>query len=159
MLESYYTLESLQANNSVGYLIKRCGIVMTQLAERRFESQPISFTQWLALIWLSQRRHASPTELSAHLGHDMGALTRMIDELQRAGLVRRDRSEQDRRGVQIAVTPAGRHVANTGKRLVLGLMNELLMPYSKAEAGILISLLQRLLSRLQDAAREDPENG
>ena len=29
MSESFYTLESLEANNSLGFLIKRCGIVMT----------------------------------------------------------------------------------------------------------------------------------
>ncbi len=108
MPESYYTLESLEANNSVGFLIKRCGIVMTQIAERRFESQQISFTQWMVLIWLTKRPQASPTELSAHLGHDMGALTRVVDELEREGMVRRDRSQHDRRAVEIAITPEGR---------------------------------------------------
>lgn len=153
MSELYYTMQSLQADNSVGFLIKRCGIVMTQLAERHFESQPISFTQWMALMWLSQRPHASPTELSAHMGHDLGALTRMIDELKHQGLVQRDRSEHDRRAVQIAVTRDGRRLAKVGKRVVLDLMNELLMPYSKAEVEVLISLLQRLLSRLQDSVQ------
>jgi DNA-binding MarR family transcriptional regulator len=153
MSELYYTMQSLEADNSVGFLIKRCGIVMTQLAERHFESQPISFTQWMALMWLSQRPHASPTELSAHMGHDLGALTRVIDELEHQGLVQRDRSERDRRAVQIAVTRDGRRLAKVGKRVVLGLMNELLMPYSKAEVGVLISLLQRLLSRLQDSVQ------
>ena len=116
MPESYYTLESLEANNSVGFLIKRCGIVMTQIAERRFESQPISFTQWMVLMWLTQRPQASPTELSAHLGHDMGALTRVVDELEREGMVRRDRSQRDRRAVEIAITPEGRRVALAGKQ-------------------------------------------
>jgi DNA-binding MarR family transcriptional regulator len=153
MPESYYTFESLEANNSIGFLIKRCGIVMTQLAEGRFESQPVSFTQWMTLMWLTQRPHASPTELSTHLGHDMGALTRVVDELQRDGLVRRARSEHDRRAVQIAITPEGRRVALAGKRLMVDLLNEVLGPFSKAEVETLISLLQRLLSRMQDAAQ------
>src|SRR4029077_7923074 len=125
MPQSFYTLESLQADNSVGFLIKRCGIVMTQIAERSFESQPVSFTQWMALMWLTQRPHASPTELSTHLGHDMGALTRVADELERAGMVRRDRSRHDRRAVEIAITPEGRRVAQAGKRLLVDLLNEL----------------------------------
>ena len=70
-----------EANNSLGFLIKRCGIVMTQIAERSFDSHEISFTQWMTLIWLAQRKQASPTQLSAHLGHDMGFLTRVIDDL------------------------------------------------------------------------------
>jgi DNA-binding MarR family transcriptional regulator len=156
MPESFYTLESLEAENSIGFLVKRCGIVMTQVAERTFEAHQISFTQWMMLMWLTQRPHASPTELSAHLGHDMGALTRMVDELERDGMVRRDRSRRDRRAVEIAVTPEGRRVAYAGKRLMVDLLNELVAPYSKAEVDALISLLQHLLSRLQDAAGLSP---
>jgi len=152
MPESYYTLESLEAGKSLGFLIKRCGIVMTQIAERRFESQPISFTQWMVLMWLVQRPHASPSELSAHLGHDMGALTRVADELERDGMVRRDRSQHDRRAVELAITPEGRRQALAGKQLMVEVLNELVAPYSNTEVDILISLLQRLLSRLQDAA-------
>ena len=153
MAEPYYTLESLHADQSVGFLVKRCGLVMTLLAERHFESQPISFTQWAVLMWLSMRPHASPTELAAHLGHDLGALTRMVDELHREGLVRRDRSEQDRRAVEIAITPEGRRMAQVSKRVVLDLMNELLAPYSRPEVDVMIATLQRLLSGLEGLLR------
>jgi DNA-binding MarR family transcriptional regulator len=102
---------------------------------------------------LTQRPHASPTELSTHLGHDMGALTRVIDELERERLVRRDRSQRDRRAVEIAITSEGRRLAQAGKRLMLELLNELVAPYSKAEVATLISLLHGLLSRLQDVAQ------
>lgn len=153
MTDPYYTLESLEANNSLGFLIKRSGIVMTQLAERRFESQPISFTQWLVLIWLTKHTHASPTELSAHLGYDMGALTRVVDQLERTGAVCRDRSQHDRRAVEIAITPEGRRLAQAGKRLMVDLLNELVAPYTKTEVDTLISLFQHLLARLQDAAQ------
>jgi|GEM_PF-382227 DNA-binding MarR family transcriptional regulator len=153
MAEPYYTLESLEAGKSFGFLIKRCGIVMTQIAERRFDSQPVSFTQWMVLMWLGQRPHASPSELSAHLGHDMGALTRVADELERSGMVRRDRSQHDRRAVELAITPDGRRQALAGKRLMVELLNELAEPYSNAEIDVLVSLLQRLLSRLQDTVQ------
>lgn len=158
MPESYYTLESMEANTSLGFLIKRCGIVMTQIAERRFESQPISFIEWMVLIWLFQRPFASPSELSAHMGHDMGALTRVADELERNGLVRRDRSERDRRAVELAITPDGRRHALAGKQLMVELLNELVAPYSNTEVEILISLLQRLLLRLQDTAQLSPSS-
>jgi DNA-binding MarR family transcriptional regulator len=152
MSESYYTLESLEAGKSFGFLIKRCGIVMTQMAERRFQSEPVSFTQWMVLMWLLQRPHASPSELSAHLGHDMGALTRVADELERDGMVRRERSERDRRAVELAITPDGRRQALAGKRLMVELLNEIVAPYTNAEVDTLVSLLQRLLSRLQETA-------
>jgi len=34
MRKPYYSLETLEPGNSVGYLLKRCGVLMTQLAEQ-----------------------------------------------------------------------------------------------------------------------------
>jgi len=150
MPDPYYAVDSLEPDRSVGFLIKRCGVLMNQIAERNFATQPISFTQWTVLMSLTQRAHASPTELSTHMGHDMGALTRLVDELQRAGLVRRERSEHDRRAVEIAITAEGRRVANTGKRVVVDLLNQLVEPYSREEVDTLITLLQKILARMQN---------
>jgi DNA-binding MarR family transcriptional regulator len=157
MPEQYYTVETLEPNRSVGFLIKRCGVLMTQFAERSFQAQPISFTQWIVLMTLTQQQAClSPTELSTHMGYDMGALTRLVDELQRAGLVRRERSEQDRRAVEIAITPEGRRVANSGKRLVVDLLNQLVEPYSPEEVEALIALLQKFLTRMQSMQAPEP---
>jgi DNA-binding MarR family transcriptional regulator len=156
MREPYYDLESLGAENSVGYLVKRCGVLMTQVAEQRFESLDISFTQWLALVYLAQQEYCSATGLSAQIGHDMGALTRVVDELERRGFVRRARSRRDRRAVEIAITPAGRRKARSAKLVLLELLNRLVGPFSHHEIDTLISLLQRLLLHLQEAAGPQP---
>ena len=153
MSKQHYQVSTYTARTSVGYLIKRCGVLMTQIAERSFELQPISFTQWIILISLTQRTHASPTELTASMGHDMGALTRLVDELERNALVRRERPEHDRRAVQIAITPEGRRLALAGKRIVADLLNKLVEPYSTMEIDLLISLLQRLLAQMQETAK------
>ncbi|HEV8017501.1 MAG TPA: MarR family winged helix-turn-helix transcriptional regulator [Steroidobacteraceae bacterium] len=157
MVKPYYTVATLDRSNSIGFLVKRCGQLMTQIAERRFEGTSVSLTEWQALIWLStQRSHISATQLSAELGHDMGALTRVVDELERRGFVRRDRSRRDRRAVEIAITPAGRREAQSAKRMIVELLNELVGPYSEAEIETLIRLLQRMLQHLQTAAAAAP---
>lgn len=150
MPEPYYTIDALDPERSVGYLVKRCGVLMNQIAERAFESQPISFVQWMVLMCLSKRAHGSPTEISAYIGHDMGALTRVVDQMEREGLVRRERSQHDRRAVEIAITPEGRHLALAGKRVIVDFLNRLVDPYSKTEIDGFISLLQRLLARMQE---------
>jgi DNA-binding MarR family transcriptional regulator len=154
MVQDYYTLESLQAANSVGYLVKRCGQLLMQVAERRFESQPITFTQWTVLAQLSQHPHVTPTELSKNLGHDMGALTRVVDDLEELSLVRRERNEFDRRAVRILVTAEGRRLAKTTMPVVVDLANDLVAPYSEAETDLFVSLLQRLLGRMERMAEQ-----
>ena len=151
MRQPYYSLESLEPDKSVGYLLKRCGLLMTQVAERRFQSLPISFSQWVVLINLARQEHMSATQLSAQVGHDMGALTRVVDELERLGFVRRERSRRDRRGVEIAITPAGRREALGAKRVMVELLNRLVEPFADREIDMLLALLQRLHRHLQEA--------
>jgi DNA-binding MarR family transcriptional regulator len=151
MSKPYYSVETLEPNRSIGYLIKRCGVLMTQVAERRFEALDMSFTQWTALACVSTQGCVTASQLSTHLGHDMGALTRVVDELERRGLLRRERSREDRRSVQIAITPAGRRQAESGKRTVVELLNELVAPCTEQEIETLIALLQRLYAHLQSA--------
>ena len=149
MPSPYYTVDTLEPGRSVGFLIKRCGVLMTQIAERAFAAQPISFTRWIVLMTLTERACASPTELSAHMGHDMGALTRVVDELERDGQVRRERSQHDRRAVEIAITPEGRRLAHAGKRVMVDLLNRLVGPYSRTEIEAFIALLQKFLAQMQ----------
>jgi DNA-binding MarR family transcriptional regulator len=129
---------------------------MTQVAEERFASLAISFTQWLVLTWLNAHEgHISATHLSNQIGHDMGALTRVIDELERRGYVKRERSRSDRRAVEIAITAPGRLQAQSARRVLVGLLNELVAPFSDQEVDTLIQLLHRLMLHLQEAAADD----
>ena len=157
MPKPYYTVATLAPENSIGYLVKRCGVLMTALAERRFEkTSDVTFTQWIALMSLSGHGTCvSATRLSKDVGHDMGSLTRVVDELERRGLVRRERSRKDRRSVEIAITAAGRRVAEDTKRLIVELLNGLAESFSHQELDTLVSLLQRLWQHLESAAAKD----
>jgi DNA-binding MarR family transcriptional regulator len=154
----YYTPENFGPGNSVGYLIKHSGSLMSQIAESVFEGQPISFTQWIVLMNLQKcGAPMSPTALSDEVGHDMGALTRVVDALEHSGYVKRERGLQDRRTVEISITPAGRRQVEECRRLVMELQNILVEPFSRGEIDSLIGLMQRMLARLQDYLDQPPD--
>jgi len=81
MPQPYYTVDTLEAGKSIGFLIKRCGGLMSQIAERRFATEEVSFMQWMVLANLGRFEHLTATALSAETCHDMGALTRIVDDL------------------------------------------------------------------------------
>jgi len=151
MSQPYYTVETLEAGKSVGFLVKRCGGLMSQLAERRFAAEQVSFTQWMVMANLARFEHLTATELASETCHDMGALTRIVDDLEAQGLVRRARSERDRRVVEITLTADGRRQLQAGKRIVVDLLNSLVQPFSRQELETLIALMQRVMTRLQEA--------
>lgn len=157
MAEPFYTVDTLEPPTSIGFLVKRCGGLMSQLAERRFAAERVSFTQWMVIANLGRFERLTATALSAETCHDLGALTRIVDDLEAEGLVRRERTERDRRVVEITLTPEGRRYLQAGKRLVVELLNSLAEPFSRQELETLITLLQRMMARLQkEAERTTP---
>jgi DNA-binding MarR family transcriptional regulator len=156
MTEPFYTVDTLEPTKSIGFLVKHCGGLMSQLAERRFATERVSFTQWMVIANLGRFERLTATALSAETFHDLGALTRIVDNLEAEGMVRRERTERDRRVVEITLTPEGRRYLQAGKRLVVDLLNSLAEPFSRQELETLIALLQRMMERLQEAERTTP---
>jgi len=60
------------------------------------------------LLQLARREPLSQRQLIELLGADKSAMTRTMDELERAGLVERSREPHDRRTYAIVLTDAGR---------------------------------------------------
>jgi DNA-binding MarR family transcriptional regulator len=67
----------------------------------------VTLPQFRALVVLVSRGPQRVIDISAELGVDPSAGTRLCDRLVRKGLVRRQRSTTDRRVVRVALTPAG----------------------------------------------------
>jgi DNA-binding MarR family transcriptional regulator len=104
----------------------------------------------MVIATLGRYERLTATALSEETCHDMGALTRIVDDLEEEGLVRRERTERDRRLVEITLTPEGRRYLETGKRLVVELLNSLVEPFSRQELETLIVLMQRMIARMQE---------
>jgi len=89
-------------------------------------------------------------ELAAAAGVSSPTATRMLDGLEREGIVRRKPSTEDRRRIAVEMTAAGKKaIAATHKRVdaARDLVYEELSPAERAQAA-------RLLSRLADAIEQ-----
>ena len=98
----------------------------------------------------------SPSELRIETGHDMGGLTRVVDALERARLVKRERSQIDRRAVRIAITASGIRQAERTLAATVGVFNQILEPFSNRDFEALVSLLQRLGGQLHQYVKTQP---
>ena len=98
----------------------------------------------------------SPSELSIQTGHDMGGLTRVVDALEQARLVKRERSQADRRVVRIAITASGIREVERSLAAAVVVFNQILEPFSKQDFEALVSLLQRLRGQLHQYVETRP---
>ena len=86
------------------------------------------------------------------LAHDPGAMTRKIDALEGRGLVRRVRSDEDRRAIKLDLTPEGRKLYPKALAAAVGLANDYLQGFSKAEVKALEGLLKLILENAEAQA-------
>jgi DNA-binding MarR family transcriptional regulator len=76
--------------------------------------------------------------------------TKRLDRLEHAGLIKRRPDPDDRRGVLIELTPAGRKVIDAAYPEHMANEDRLLAPLTKSERKQLASLLKKLLAGLED---------
>jgi len=80
------------------------------------------------------------------------SMCRMIDRLERDGLVERRASPDDRRATRVHLTQSGRHAARRGVDDARALEEEIFGELSGEERVALGDMLSRVLARLADSA-------
>lgn len=149
MANHFYRASNFKARRSVGYLIRRLNNLTVPHAQARFADQELTFTHWIALMSLRDGLASTASDIARHLGHDTGATTRLIDQLERRGLIARRRDATDRRVVNLSLTAAGYAVANELLPRTVNFWNDMFEGFTTAEVATLIELLTRLLARLE----------
>ena len=90
----------------------------------------------------------TPTELIDVLGTDTAAVTRLVDRVEAAGLVRRERHPSDRRSVTVELTDEGRALLPRIAPVFGGVTERLFAGFTEAEVATVSTLLQRMLANL-----------
>jgi DNA-binding MarR family transcriptional regulator len=151
-MSSFYDPKTYRSRDSIGYLVRRAGNLMTTRVEAAFADHEITFAQWLVLMKLRDGLATTAAEISRDMCHDSGALTRVIDQLAQRGLLERQRSKEDRRTIILSLTERGLETVNGLVPTVVGLLNMALVDFTDEEA----STLTRLLSKLIDGVNQVP---
>ena len=150
----FYKAETLSTDTSVGLLLKQVLHSVVQQIDRRLVAHDLTHAQWVPLYKLYRGECTTMAELARGLNADPGAMTRALDRLEAKGLVKRERSLEDRRVVHLALTDEGRRVAPIVPAALAEVLNAHLAGFTHEEWTVLINLLQRMLANgeaLRDA--------
>jgi DNA-binding MarR family transcriptional regulator len=79
----------------------------------------------IRLLGILRDRQPGMLELGQHLGLDKSSITGLVSRAEKRGLVQRTPSPHDGRGVLVALTPAGRRLAEQGERQITRRITEL----------------------------------
>jgi MarR family transcriptional regulator, organic hydroperoxide resistance regulator len=112
----------------------------------------LSLSQYGLLELLVDRQSARVQELAAHAGITPSTATRILDALQRRGVVKRTRSDEDRRAVAVSLTDAGRQVVHAEQEWLRGRQRTFYAALPGAEQELAPDLLFRLAALIDELA-------
>jgi DNA-binding MarR family transcriptional regulator len=137
----------LAAFDAFAQAVRRARGAGTQMGERT-----LTLSQYALLQSLSARAAARVQELAFDAGVTPSTATRILDALERRGIVRRSRSSKDRRVVTITLTPAGRDALRVQDSWLRGRQHAFYAGLPKHEQELAADLLLRLAALIDELA-------
>jgi DNA-binding MarR family transcriptional regulator len=146
VLPSYRCDRQQAFEENPGYLIKMIYNSMNRALDQQMAPLGLTVTQWRPIAALALGRADTAAELARMNAVDTGAMTRTLDRLEAKGLLRRQRSDQDRRVVKIELTEEGEVIARQIPSNIARTLNHYLRGFSTAEADMLMHFMHRMLA-------------
>jgi DNA-binding MarR family transcriptional regulator len=136
-------------NERAGGLLFLASQAAQQLANERLSPLGITAREFGVLTLLARAGELSQQAIGEELLIDRTTMVAMIDALERAGLVLRERNPNDRRAYAVKLTPKGRVKRRRAGETLDRTRDEFFAPLSKREREQLLALLKRLVLRDQ----------
>lgn len=152
-----YDSSTYQPGRGVGALVSRVKAEMLAAidrelaADKRLAPLELSAAQWVIVANLAAPDGPkSAADLCKGISYDAGAMTRMLDRLESKGLIRRTRSAEDRRLMNLELTEEGRAAYPRMREISMSVANRFLRGFTRSEARTLEGFLGRMLENAHD---------
>lgn len=137
-------------DNSIGWLMKSSLLALRQIVEEKTATLGITFSECLAIFKLYFEKANTVVELARSCTQDTGGTTRLLDKLENKGFCQRQRSEIDRRVVNIVLTEKGIQLAQKIPAIFLEAQCAAFKNFNPDEEAQLKGYLRRMLTTLQN---------
>jgi DNA-binding MarR family transcriptional regulator len=142
--EPLYTSENYNPEDSIGRLIADVSGRLLVAFDGEMTGLGITGAQWVILMRIANGCGSTAAELCRFSRYDTGSMTRMLDRLEEKGLLRRVRSDKDRRVVCLELTEAGRDLYPLLPPVAIKVMNAHLRGFTRTELDQFKSFLNRM---------------
>jgi DNA-binding MarR family transcriptional regulator len=150
----FYRPETWRPEESIGYLMKRIIATVADAVDHELAPTGLTSAQWVPLLKVYLGEASTVAELARHCTLDAGAMTRTLDRLEAKGLVKRVRSSEDRRVVNLELTDEGRATAQKIPAALCRVQNAHLRGFTEEEWKLLKGMLRRILDTALELQQE-----
>ncbi|GAB3628490.1 MarR family transcriptional regulator [Pandoraea terrae] len=132
-------------DESIGYLVARVRQLLLNQLTQETSKFGLTSTQATMLYKVASGKCNNAADLAREYCIDASAVTRLLDRLEKQGLLIRERSLTDRRTVNLRATDEGRAMTARLPSIFLDTADHLMRGISDDEIGMLKSLLRRII--------------
>ena len=141
-----YDKKTFKPREAIGALVGLARKTMINKMDAELAPLDVSAAQWLVVLLVGENAVASASGLCEKLSYDPGAMTRLLDRLEGKGIVRRVRSPEDRRTMQLELTENGKALYPKIISAMMDVNNSVLRGFSHEEVSQLEGYLRRMLA-------------
>jgi MarR family transcriptional regulator, organic hydroperoxide resistance regulator len=134
----------------LGKLLRRAHRSYSRKLQERLADYGVSLAQYLHLRELWEVNGITQVELSQKVGIEKASSTAVLDALEKQKLIFRVRNAQDRRKVNVYLTPAGQKIRSVLGPAAKNIATQAVGDLSEAELDILVSVLNRMIASLEE---------
>ena len=116
-------------------------------------SAELSLQELKVIGLLGERGPAIMRDIAAYLGLAMSTGTGIVDKLVVRGFVTRERNDEDRRVVTVALTDAGQEMYQMYQERNMGLSFSMLESLTEKEQDTLLSLMRKIVSNMNGSSK------
>jgi len=135
------------------YLLNRAGARIASAFGEEMRPLGASLQIWRVLAALREKDGRRMGDLSNTTAIEVSTLTRLVDNMEKSGLVARRRDAGDARAVALYVTPAGRRLTKRILPIAERYEAVALKGFTASEAELLKRALQRLYDNMDELER------
>jgi DNA-binding MarR family transcriptional regulator len=128
-----------------GALLSKAAWAAQKLAEERLRAHGINVRQFGLLAVLARQGPMPQGDIGEALMIDRTSMVAFIDDLEAAGLVRRERNPDDRRAYRVTLTAEGKRLQKRAEQALDQVADEFFGPLTRRERAQLQGYLRRLL--------------
>ncbi|MBO6046595.1 MAG: MarR family transcriptional regulator [Erysipelotrichaceae bacterium] len=140
--------DQLKLDNQICFPLYACSHEVTKKYKPLLDELDLTYTQYITMMVMWEHEMMTVKSLGQVLHLDSGTLTPLLKRLEAKGLIKRERSKEDERSVNVTLTDAGRSLEQKAKDVPFKIAQS--FDLSDEEAKTLYTLLYKVMNTLTE---------
>lgn len=132
------------------FWVNRLSFLSRKEIQKRFAAagEPIAAEEWAALLMLWQGDKLAPSQIAEATTRDRATTTRLLERMEKKGLVVRNAGQSDGRRIEVVLTERGRAIKDVLVPIAMTFIAEVTETVDQNDLDVTIGTLRTMSARI-----------